>query len=44
VPARRAPNLGEHTEEVLHDLGFDAQGIDALHTSGAVPKPKERAA
>src|SRR6516162_3740129 len=44
VPARRAPELGEHTEEVLHDLGFDAQGIDALRASGAVPKTKERAA
>ena len=44
VPARRAPALGEHTEEVLHELGFDAQGIDALRASGAVPKTKERAA
>ena len=44
VPARRAPELGEHTEEVLHDLGFDAQGIEALRASGAVPKTKERAA
>jgi formyl-CoA transferase len=44
VPARRAPELGEHTEEVLRDLGFDAQGIDALRASGAVPKAKEQAA
>ena len=44
VPARRAPELGEHTEEVLHELGFDAEGIDALRASGAVPKTKERAA
>jgi crotonobetainyl-CoA:carnitine CoA-transferase CaiB-like acyl-CoA transferase len=44
VPARRAPELGEHTEEVLHELGFDAQGIDALRASGAVTKTKERAA
>ncbi|HEX8797675.1 MAG TPA: CoA transferase, partial [Terriglobales bacterium] len=44
VPARRAPELGEHTEEVLQDLGFDAPGIDALRASGAVPKTKERAA
>ena len=43
-PARRAPELGEHTEEILHDLGFDAEGIDALRASGAVPKTKERAA
>jgi crotonobetainyl-CoA:carnitine CoA-transferase CaiB-like acyl-CoA transferase len=44
VPARRAPNLGEHTDEILQELGFDAKGIDALRTSGAVPKAKERAA
>jgi len=44
VPARRAPNLGEHTDEVLMELGFDAKGIDALRASGAVPKAEERAA
>jgi crotonobetainyl-CoA:carnitine CoA-transferase CaiB-like acyl-CoA transferase len=44
VPARRAPDLGEHNEEILRELGFDAKGIEALRTSGAVPKAKERAA
>jgi len=44
VPARRAPDLGEHNEEILRELGFDARGIEALRTSGAVPKAKERAA
>jgi crotonobetainyl-CoA:carnitine CoA-transferase CaiB-like acyl-CoA transferase len=43
VPARRAPNLGEHTDEILRDLGFDAKGIDDLRTGGAVPKVKEHA-
>jgi crotonobetainyl-CoA:carnitine CoA-transferase CaiB-like acyl-CoA transferase len=43
VPARRAPNLGEHTEQILRDLGFDADGIEDLRASGAVPKVKERA-
>jgi len=43
VPARRAPNLGEHTEEILRDLGFDAKGIEDLRTSGAVPKVREHA-
>ena len=43
IPARRAPNLGEHTEEILRDLGFDAKGIEDLRTSGAVPKVKEHA-
>jgi crotonobetainyl-CoA:carnitine CoA-transferase CaiB-like acyl-CoA transferase len=44
VPARRAPELGEHTEEILHDLGFDAKSIEDLRASGAVPKATERAA
>lgn len=38
VPARRAPDLGEHSEEVLRELGFDAKDIDGLRASGAVPK------
>src|SRR5215467_9775820 len=41
VPARRGPDLGEHTEEILRDLGFDAKGIGDLRASGAVPKVKE---
>jgi formyl-CoA transferase len=44
VPARRAPNLGEHTDEVLQELGFDAKGIEGLRASGAVGKAKEHAA
>ncbi|MEM5383375.1 CoA transferase [Paraburkholderia phymatum] len=44
VPARRGPDLGEHTEEILRDLGFDAQGIEDLRASGAVPKVNEHAA
>ena len=44
VPARRAPDLGEHTEKILQELGFDAKDIDALRASGTVPKAKERAA
>jgi formyl-CoA transferase len=44
VPARRAPELGEHNEEILRELGFDAKDIDGLRASGAVPKTKERAA
>jgi formyl-CoA transferase len=44
APARRAPDLGEHNEDVLRELGFDAEGIDGLRASGAVPKARERAA
>ena len=44
VPAKRAPALGEHSEQVLGQLGFSAAEIDALHASGAVPKALERAA
>ncbi len=30
VKAVRAPLLGEHTEEILKELGYDSAGIDAL--------------
>jgi crotonobetainyl-CoA:carnitine CoA-transferase CaiB-like acyl-CoA transferase len=33
---RPAPVLGQHTDEVLSELGFTAQAIAALHGSGAV--------
>ncbi|HEY2585645.1 MAG TPA: CoA transferase [Tepidisphaeraceae bacterium] len=36
VPAKRAPELGEHNEEVLRELGFDAKSITGLQTAGAV--------
>ena len=42
APAKRAPALGENTEEVLRQLGFSAAEIDGLHASGAVPKTKVR--
>jgi crotonobetainyl-CoA:carnitine CoA-transferase CaiB-like acyl-CoA transferase len=44
VPARRAPKIGEHNEEVLRQLGFSATEIDGLRASGAIPKAKEHAA
>jgi formyl-CoA transferase len=44
VPAKRAPQLGEHNEEVLRQLGFSASEIDGLRASGAAPNAKERAA
>jgi crotonobetainyl-CoA:carnitine CoA-transferase CaiB-like acyl-CoA transferase len=36
VPAKRAPEIGEHNEEVLQELGFDSKQIDGLLASGAV--------
>ena len=41
IAARRAPELGEHNDEILKDLGFDAKTIDSLRASGAVPKAEE---
>jgi len=38
VPAQRAPALGEHNDEILRELGFDAKEIDGLRASGAIPK------
>ena len=43
IAARRAPELGEHNNEILKDLGFDAKTIGSLHASGAVPEAKEPA-
>jgi len=44
VPARRAPDIGEHNDEVLRQLGFDAAEIDGLRARGAIPRARERAA
>ncbi|MEQ8231015.1 MAG: CoA transferase [Gammaproteobacteria bacterium] len=33
---RRAPTVGEHTDEVLGELGYDAAAIAALHADGVV--------
>jgi crotonobetainyl-CoA:carnitine CoA-transferase CaiB-like acyl-CoA transferase len=35
---RRAPQLGEHSAEVLGDLGFSADEVEALCQSGAVAR------
>jgi crotonobetainyl-CoA:carnitine CoA-transferase CaiB-like acyl-CoA transferase len=44
VSAKRAPEIGEHNEEILQQLGFSAAEIEGLRASGAVPKAKESAA
>jgi crotonobetainyl-CoA:carnitine CoA-transferase CaiB-like acyl-CoA transferase len=48
VAAKRAPELGEHNDEVLNELGFDTKEVERLRAGGviatAVDNPKARAA
>jgi formyl-CoA transferase len=44
VAARRAPEIGEHNEEILQELGFDPEQISGFVTSGAVAGRREAAA
>ena len=37
VPARRAPGIGEHNDEVLKELGFTSNEIEGLRASGTIP-------
>ncbi|HTR22400.1 MAG TPA: hypothetical protein VMI10_00330, partial [Terriglobales bacterium] len=37
VPARRAPRIGEHNEEVMAELGFTSNDIEGLRASGTIP-------
>ena len=43
VPAKRAPEIGEHNEEILKELGFDTSEINGLRVSGALGIAPERA-
>jgi crotonobetainyl-CoA:carnitine CoA-transferase CaiB-like acyl-CoA transferase len=43
-PARRAPGLGEHNDEILKELGFDVAQIENLDAGGTVPRGKVQAA
>jgi formyl-CoA transferase len=36
VGARHAPAVGEHTNELLAELGFGEADIEALHARGVV--------
>jgi formyl-CoA transferase len=36
VPAKRAPKIGEHNEEILKELQFDMKEIERLRTSGVI--------
>ncbi|MBV9924072.1 MAG: CoA transferase [Acidobacteria bacterium] len=44
VPARRAPELGEHNAEILRELGFAPEQIDGFVTGGVVAGRREAAA
>jgi crotonobetainyl-CoA:carnitine CoA-transferase CaiB-like acyl-CoA transferase len=44
VTAKRAPEIGEHNEEILQELGFDTQQIDSFLASGVVTEKRELAA
>lgn len=39
VAPKVAPGLGEHTDEILQELGFDDGQIEGLRASNAVPRP-----
>ena len=41
VPAKRAPRIGEHNDEILRQLGFSATQIDGFREGGTIPKTKE---
>jgi crotonobetainyl-CoA:carnitine CoA-transferase CaiB-like acyl-CoA transferase len=36
VPARSAPKLGEHTEEILKGLGYDSSRLSKLRTARVI--------
>jgi crotonobetainyl-CoA:carnitine CoA-transferase CaiB-like acyl-CoA transferase len=42
APARRAPDLGEHNDELLQQLGFTSKEIDSLRAAGVVPVSRRR--
>jgi formyl-CoA transferase len=44
VPAKRAPELGEHNEQVLQQLGFGAAEIARLRAGGAIPPLEQQPA
>jgi crotonobetainyl-CoA:carnitine CoA-transferase CaiB-like acyl-CoA transferase len=44
TPAKHAPGLGEHNEEVLNELGFSADQIAGFRASGVLGKPKPQPA
>ena len=41
VPARRAPTLGEHNEEILEQLGFSPSEIESLRAAVTAPQSEQ---
>lgn len=39
APSRLAPRLGEHSEEILREIGLDQDRIDAMLRSGSTARP-----
>ncbi len=44
VSAKRAPELGEHNQEILQELGFDSKEIESFVTSGVLTGHRAAAA
>ncbi|MGW4610288.1 CaiB/BaiF CoA transferase family protein [Streptomyces sp. NPDC004532] len=44
VTAKRAPDLGEHNDEILAELGFAPADVVRLHAQGAIPGTTEEKA
>jgi crotonobetainyl-CoA:carnitine CoA-transferase CaiB-like acyl-CoA transferase len=44
VTAKRAPEIGEHNEEILKELGFDTKQIESFLAGRVVTEPRELAA
>ena len=43
APARRAPEIGEHNDELLQELGFSSDEIAQFRTGGAIPNAAHEA-
>jgi formyl-CoA transferase len=41
VPAKRAPEVGEHNEEILKELGFAMNEIETFRANGTLGKSNE---
>jgi formyl-CoA transferase len=41
VAARRAPEIGEHNDELLKELGFSSEEIGKFRANGAIPQVQQ---